>query len=329
MPQLESMTDAIAVPVWMLAACLAAAAAFAVLALVRNGRGYLLPAGIAVVLLALGWIVLDAMERQSRAETWRGFAARLAALDAQALAPNGNLACLEAGADEVLVEACEKALFTSPDRLAAALALTGARLDLLHDIASRPAREVKAYAALRKPLDRALQADRYGLVAQVLQGRDGCSAEQCDAFGWIENPAQVAANMRARAYEMRLARHSATWSNKPAMASTAPAQAHPAGAPVNMNFPSAASIPPVSIMSNEPGMSGQNGVETPKSEAKPTPVPPRRPQKTASPRPQPPQQSASPFPVPQGSPFPQPQPPQPQSQPPQPATGAPASIAPE
>jgi hypothetical protein len=108
---------------------------------------------------------------------------------------------------------------------------------------------------LRKSLER----DRYGLVAQVLIARDGCTQFDCAAFRSLTDQQQVAANMDSHLYDTLVARYASTW-NAPAMAQSLPATAAlaglppstPTGKPTNAEFPSASSTPPVSIMNPEP-----------------------------------------------------------------------------
>jgi hypothetical protein len=149
--------------------------------------------------------------------------------------------------------------------------------------------------------------------------------------------------MTERAYDGRVARFAAAWGEKggvpgsaaPVLASQTAPQSRE-NHPVNINFPTADSIPAVSIMSNEPGRPGQNGVGAApppqRSEPRPQPqasappqastppasqpqasqsqgssAPARRPaQKAQPPRPAPQPQSAPPPEPAAADPFPQP-----------------------
>jgi hypothetical protein len=308
------MTDVVGLPIWMIGFLALVIVVLLAIAIARVGSrhtfGFFAQVAASLVLVGIAWFYLDRLGEQDRSEYRRNIEARLSALTAQALLPNSNLACLDAGIGEVVQEACEKVLYSSPERVSAALSFVGARLDILRDIAALPDPDEAAYDKLRAPLVSSLQADRYGMVAQVLQGRDRCTPDKCYAFEFLSNRDRVVANMNERAYDALVTRHASAWSDKaatPALAAAAPPPP-PAKEPSQLpvNFPSAASIPPVSIMANEPGMPGQNGVDAPpKSEAKQPPAPPRRPaQKAAAQprqqaRPQPPEpQQAQPFPVP-------------------------------
>ena len=112
-------------------------------------------------------------------------------------------------------EACEKALFASPEQVAASLNYVGARLDLLREISMVAGSTTRAYDSLRTPILRSLEADRFGLVAQVLVARDGCSLSACYAFDLLPQNRQVVSNMSERAYDMRVARFAANWNDKP------------------------------------------------------------------------------------------------------------------
>jgi hypothetical protein len=309
------MTEAIAFPLWAAAAAAAVMALLVVIAVFRIGARQVLGLVVAAVaLVGIGWLVAERFESQGKLDQRRAFEARASALAAQALAPNSNLACLDAAGGDLVHEACEKSLFSSPEQVAAALNYVGARLDLLREIAMLADHgKAAAYESLRAPILRSLEADRFGFVAQVLVARDGCSASSCYAFDLVPRRDQLVANMTERAYDMRVVRFASAWSDKPSgpalAAQAAPPPASPAN-PVSINFPSASSIPPVSIMSNEPGRPGQNGVD---ASAKPepraqTPQPqpaPRRPaQKAQAPRPAPPQ--PAPPPAAAADPFPQP-----------------------
>lgn len=323
------MTDVTGWPVWMTGFLVLVVVVLLAIAVARMGTrinfGFFAQVAAAFALVGIAWLFLDRLGSQDRAEFRRVIEARMAALTVQSLLPNSNLACLDAAVGDAVEEACEKVLYSSPEQVSAALTYIGARLDVLRDIAALPDREQLAYARLRDPLIRSAQDDRYGFVAQVLQGRDQCSPDKCYAFEFLKNYYQIVVNMTERSYEARVTRFASGWDEKSggaAVAAAAPAAPPPARDPSQLpvNFPSAASIPPVSIMANEPGMPGQNGVD-----AAPKPVPPRRPAEKKAP---PARQQARPQPAPppeqqsQSQPFPEPVAPVQ-------ASGGPATIQPQ
>jgi hypothetical protein len=168
------------------------------------------------------------------------------------------LSCLDDLAGDAVAVGCEKALFGAPDTAAAAVAYTAVRIDRLTALGDAATAE-KSLTLDMKVLRKALEHDRYGLVAQVLIARDGCTQFDCAAFRSLTDQQQVAANMDSHLYEMLVARYAPTW-NAPAAAPAMPANAALAGLPpsmltgkpTNAEFPSASSTPPVSIMNPEP-----------------------------------------------------------------------------
>jgi len=99
---------------------------------------------------------------------------------------------------------------------------------------------------------RAIERDRYGLMAYVLAAREHCTAADCAAFRALTDYHQIVVNMDERTYEGLIARYALTW-NAPATPVAALAPSMPTGKPTNAEFPTAASTPPVSIMTPEPG----------------------------------------------------------------------------
>lgn len=168
------------------------------------------------------------------------------------------LSCLDDLAGDAVAMGCEKALFGAPDAAAAAVSYTAARIDRLTALGDVATAE-KSLTLDMKVLRKSLERDRYGLVAQVLTARDGCTQFDCAAFRSLTDQQQVAANMDAHLYDTLVARYAPTW-NAPATTPAMPATAAlaglppsmPTGKPTNAEFPSASSTPPVSIMNPEP-----------------------------------------------------------------------------
>ena len=183
------------------------------------------------------------------------------------------LSCLDDLAGDAVLAGCEKALFGSPDAAAAAVSYTAARIDrltALGDVATAEPSLTLDVKVLRKALER----DRYGLVAQVLIVRDGCTPFDCAAFRSLTDQQQVAANMNVHLYDTLVARYAPSW-NAPAAAPPPGALAAlppsmPTGKPTNAEFPSAMSTPPVSIMNPEPTASTR---QSPAANAAPASAP--------------------------------------------------------
>jgi len=168
------------------------------------------------------------------------------------------LSCLDDLAGDAVAVGCEKALFGAPDTSAAAVAYTAARIDRLTALGDAATAD-KSMTLDIKVLRKSLEHDRFGLVAQVLVARDGCTRFDCPAFRSLTDQQQVAANMDAHLYDQLVARYAPTWNAPAAAPGALPPNAiavlppsMPTGKPTNAEFPSASSTPPVSIMSPEP-----------------------------------------------------------------------------
>lgn len=174
------------------------------------------------------------------------------------------LACLDELAGDSVGAACEKAVFASAESTAAAVSYTASQITKLASYGTVAQADQVMTPELRA-LRRAVERDRFGMVAHVLRVRDGCDLSKCAFFQSLTNTAPIATNMDGKVYEKLVAEYSSVWSNTapiaPSVASTglapalAPASAPnaPTGKPVSGDFPaSSASIPPISIMSPEP-----------------------------------------------------------------------------
>jgi len=174
-----------------------------------------------------------------------------------------SLACLDELAGDSVGAACEKAVFASAESTAAAVSYTASQISKLASYGNVVAAEQVGTPELRA-LRRALERDRFGMVAHVLQVRDGCNLSKCAFFQSLTNTASIATNMDGQVYEKLVAQYSTGWNNAipvaPTIASAgvAPLSASsgsntPTGKPVSGDFPaSSSSIPPISIMTPEP-----------------------------------------------------------------------------
>lgn len=261
------MGGILALPMWAAGTLAAVAVACCLIAFRRAGYEGLTGTVARVALVLIGaaatWLMFGASPARDISADRRALDARVTELTARAIAPGSALACLDAAAGAAVEGACEKALFATPEATAAAVSYVSAQLALLAD-ASEHAQRDATYATLVAQLRRAAETDRFGIVAHVLAAREGCTAEQCDAFALLENTARVSANITDRTYESYVERYVAGWpaSSAHPVASTTPAGPVTAsnavpGLPLkppgpDVFFPSAASIPPVNIMTAEP-----------------------------------------------------------------------------
>ncbi len=171
------------------------------------------------------------------------------------------LACLDGIAGESVETACEKALFATADSTAAAVSYTAAQITRLASFGNATAADTIMTPDLRA-LRRTIERDRYGLVAQVLMTRDGCTSTACAFFPSLTSTDQIAGNMSERLYDGLVGRYAPLWNATASSgASSAPiaalgAPSGPQGRPLSGDFPSASSIPPVNIMTPEPAAQG-------------------------------------------------------------------------
>jgi hypothetical protein len=208
----------------------------------------------AVLGAAMTWAFLDRGNSDSRGADRRTFELRAEQLGERALAPGSPLACLDGLAGESVEAACEKALFASPASVAAASSYVTARLALLASMSAYVKRGETDIDDVISPLRRSLEADRFGFLAHALVVRDGCTSQNCKALAVLRDASRVRTNLSAETLDRYIERYAAAW----AAAADGPVAdgAQPSsGAPhkmVNIDFPSAASIPAVSIMNPEP-----------------------------------------------------------------------------
>jgi hypothetical protein len=255
---------------------------------------------IAVVVAGLGLalVAVDRVVTYERAAERRSLEMRASELTARALVPGSPLACLDGAAGEGVETACERILFARPETVAAAVSYMAAGIDLLSDGAAFARRRDAEFDRKLAGLRRAIGLDRFGIAAHVLATRDGCSADRCTVFEWLTDAGTLKSNLRSDIFAQYVERYRADWQNQqpgspPAETSGAPvgsvssSGAVPGAHATDFDFPSAASIPPVSIMDPEPKAAAKQEAASgvaPANDRKPSapPVPPRRPQNQAA-----------------------------------------------
>jgi hypothetical protein len=243
---------------WVAAGIAALLLLFLLLAIFRAGwqdaLGSIVRIGLVVVGALLAWTFLDNLSERNRADERRALDQRALELSARAMAPGSVLACLDPTLSDPVETACEKAVFATPEAVAAASAFVAAEMALLSDGAEFASRKDPSYETTLASWRRPLEADRFGFVAQLLAMRDGCTPSKCDPLNLLRDVNRVRANLADRTFDGYVTRNASAWANR--MRPGAPQQ--PAAAPVvqlpgpGITFPSSSSIPAVSIMSNEP-----------------------------------------------------------------------------
>jgi hypothetical protein len=262
-------------PMWL---TLAAAGFFGIIlliTLVRAEKSVANGALTVITLLAVGIAVAATLREFGPAG--RPGSAEMARSSQPMSATLPALSCVDDLAGDIVLAACEKALFGSAETTAAAVSYAASqisRLTAFGDVAAANAAMTPDLETLRA----AVEHDRYGLVARVLIVRDHCTPSNCRVFRSLTDSRQIVANMEDRVYDGLIARYAPQW-NMPAaapgpLATLAPTM--PTGKPTNADFPSAASTPPVSIMTPEPG-----AAPAPRAPASPSASPSPRPPATA------------------------------------------------
>jgi hypothetical protein len=243
---LDEVWRAPAFPVWMTLVVAAIAVLALLAALLRAEQSV---AGTALAVVALLAIAVAAVTVLRGAGAGGPAVAAVAAPEPVAVALPA-LACLDELAGDTVQAACERVLFGAPDHVAAAVSHVAAQIDRLAAATTVTA----ATGVLRN----ALQRDRYGLAAYVLTTRNGCTVTACPLLRVFADPSRIVANMTARTYEALVARHMPAWTALGPSAAVGNETAAelppsvPTGRPTTIDFPTAASIPPISIMSGEP-----------------------------------------------------------------------------
>jgi hypothetical protein len=262
---LDQLWRAPTFPMWLTLAASGFFGIVVLITLVRAEKSVANGALTVITLLAIG-IAATATIRgfgpggQSASVEARSFQPISAALPA--------LSCVDELAGETVLTACEKALFGSAESTAAALSYAASqitRLTAFGDVAAANASMTSELQMMR----RAVERDRYGLMAYVLTARDHCTPSDCAAFRAVTDRNQIVANMNERTYEGLIVRYAPSW-NMPAVtpgpvAALPPSM--PLGKPTNAEFPSAASTPPISIMTPEPGQATTPSTPRPSASA--------------------------------------------------------------
>jgi len=274
-PGLDLTTGTFTLPLWAVGVAAALVVALVVIAVMRAGvsefGSLVFRVAVIVIAVVFGWTYINRASERDRADERRALDQRAADLVGRAVAPGSAIACLEATNTETVEGACERAVFASPETVAAATAYLSARLSLLADAHEYTSRRDQSYEAIIAGLRRTIGADRYGLASQVLATRDGCTADACDAFGLVYDDKKLRANLKDRLFDVTIARYAVNWPTRtrPLASSGGTPTGVPAGP--NVTFPSAASIPPVSIMNSEPPQAA--AAPPPSQAAAPTPEP--------------------------------------------------------
>jgi hypothetical protein len=240
-------------PMWL---TLSAAAFFGVIVffmLLRTEQSVASGALAVITLLSLG-IAIASMLRgyEPAAQT-----ASAESKSAPAIAPMlPALSCIDDLAGDTVGQACERAVFGSPESTAAAVNYAASMITRLVSLGDAAAAQ-RTMSSEMQATRRAIERDRYGLMAHVLLTRERCSPNQCAAYRSLTDNHQIITNMDEHAFDNLVVRYASSWSAPQTTSATTPLAMMPAsvptGRPTNAEFPSSANTPAVSIMNPEPG----------------------------------------------------------------------------
>jgi hypothetical protein len=281
---LDPATGMLSVPLWTAGAAAAFLVVFCLLAF-RHARydgpiGGLARAALVLVGAVAALLLVDGSSRRDPSIEGRALEGRAFDLLARATAPGSALACLDVATGETVEAGCEKAVFATPESTAMAVAYVSSQVVLLRDLSDYVGRARTREPAALVHLRRAIESDRFGLVAQVLAVREGCTPNQCRAFSLLSNASRVRANMAERTYDYFVVRYAGNWptgKGAPIDAATTGSTPMAANRPPSgkIFLPSSDSIPPVNIMNAEPPLPSEKteaaGKQSPNASRRPAP----------------------------------------------------------
>lgn len=158
------------------------------------------------VIGALGFFGLKHFEDEARNSERNATALRASALLAQT-SQNGIASCIDGSKIRSLHEACEKILFSEPERTTAALALTRQRLGFISDIIAYPTTLDLPMRDQIENLRTMVEEDPFGFVAQTMAEKDGCTPDYCPPLNLLRDPSHVSENLKEKKFEVLLAKH--------------------------------------------------------------------------------------------------------------------------
>src|SRR4029077_14533060 len=222
----------------------------------------LLHGALIIIAVFTGGGGLHRLPPRDLSDEQHAFETRVFELATRAWRPGSPLACLDAIAGDVVKDACEKAIFASPQTTAAAVSYIAAELSLLASASDRVRSTALSLRAAQLP--HAIEADHFGIAAHVLAVSRGCTPDRCSALALLHDESRVRANLAERPFDTLIKRYAGSWSASersspeaidPPRAVTATAPGAPSKSANTLYFPSSASIPPVNIMTAEPAAS--------------------------------------------------------------------------
>jgi membrane protein implicated in regulation of membrane protease activity len=188
--------------------------------------------GLVVVVAASAWLFFGRAMEHDRTEERRALDQRIRELTARATEPGSPLGCLDAPMNEALETVCERVIFGNPATVAAATVFVASQLALLSDAVDYINRGDSAFSPAIADLRRAVEADRFGLVAQVLATRDGCTAAKCTQLAMLGDATRVTDHLKDGTFDGLVARYASVWPQMTPQSTAAAAPPSAAPGPV-------------------------------------------------------------------------------------------------
>ena len=107
--------------------------------------------------------------------------------------------------------ACEKAVFARRKARPPPLPIWTPVIKLLSEAAALARQGDGSILAALAATRRAVALDRYGVAAQVLATRDGCTAAKCAAFALVDDADVLKSNLQAQVYDQYVSRYAGSW----------------------------------------------------------------------------------------------------------------------
>src|SRR5262245_5535998 len=217
MPSFDPTTGSLVLPLWTSAVVLALLVVMAIFAIARTGAARTAAALIGIAFCAyagwVGWSIVERMGANEREAERQALERRALALQSSAQAPGTMLGCLEGMAGEQVEVACERAVFATPDTVAAAVTHVTAQIALLTDaMATAPVNDPR-YDAIIASVRRGLETDRYGIVAHVMLQHDNCSLEHCQPLDLLPDANRVRSNLQEKPFNALVTKYAPAWAN--------------------------------------------------------------------------------------------------------------------
>lgn len=229
---IDSSSGTVTLSFWAAAMAAALLVLFLLLAVYRTSAGEvvwtLTRLGLVIVVAAFAWLFFGRSNEHDRAEERRALDQRIQELAARATEPGSPLGCLDSTMNDALDSLCERVIFASPATVASATAFVAAQLALLSDAVDYTNRSGPGYSAAITGLRRTIETDRFGLVAQVLSTREGCTATKCARLALLGDATRVTDHLKDGTFDGLVARYAMVWPQLATARPTSSVAAEPA-----------------------------------------------------------------------------------------------------